>query len=53
MTWKTRISGVDECLSGVTYSYYSVDNRHHHGRDGGDDGVDDTTDGRNDSTLKE
>lgn len=37
----------------ATYGHYGADNGHNHSRDGGDDGVDDTTDGRNNRTLQE
>lgn len=37
----------------ATYCYYGVDDRHDYGRDSGDDGVDDTTDSRNDGALRE
>jgi len=37
--------------SNTTYRYYGANNRHNHTRDSGDNGVNDTTDGRNDGTL--
>jgi len=42
---------MNEWFSGATYGHYGADNRHNHGRDSGDDGVDDTTDGRDNGTL--
>jgi hypothetical protein len=46
-----RVSNINGWFSGVTYGYYGADDRHNYARDSGDDGVDDTTDGRNDGTL--
>ena len=37
--------------SNTTYRHYGANNRHNHTRDSVDDGVNDTTDGRNDGTL--
>lgn len=51
MTWKTRISSLTICLSGAAYGHYGADDHHDNVRDSGDDGVDDTTDGRDNGTL--
>ena len=50
-TWQERISGMNRHSSNVTYGYYGADNCHDYGRDSGDDGINDTTNGRNDGTL--
>ena len=48
-----RVSGVNRYSGYATYGHYSADYRHNHSRDSGDDGVDDTTDCRNDGALRE
>lgn len=53
MTCNTSISNLNRCLSDAAYGHYGADDRHNHGRDSGDDGIEDTTDGRNDGTLDE
>ena len=47
------MNGMNREFGNVTYGYYGANYRHNYGRDSGDDGVDNTTDGGNNGTLRE
>ena len=52
ITYKAIISDMNRRLGNATYGYYGIDNCQDHSRNSRYNGVDDTTDSRNDGALR-